>query len=171
MIWKDIKGYEGLYQVSDEGNIRRIYKDGKTKLLKNRPSANYYTVCLSDKCQKKTCAVHRLVAETFLDKPEGKTEVNHKDGNKLNNRVENLEWVTQRENCLHSMYQLNKNPFGKPPRKVKCIDPITDTIIAEFKSVTDASRSIGKMSARASITNVCQGYQQTAYGYKWEYME
>jgi len=171
MTWKDIKGYEGLYQVSDEGYVRRIYKDGKTKLLKNRPSANYYTVCLSNKCEKKTCAVHRLVAETFLQRPEGKTEVNHKDGDKLNNRVENLEWVTQQENQIHAIEHLSRNPFGKPPKKVRSIDPVTLQTVAEYRSVTDASKSVGKMSARSAIINVCQGYQQTAYGYKWEYIE
>lgn len=170
-MWKDIKGYEGLYQVSDDGRVRRFYANGRTKELKNRPSANYYTVSLCKKCIKKTCAVHRLVAETFLVRPEGTTEVNHKDGNKLNNHVDNLEWVTQKRNKEHAINELGHNPFGKPPRKVNCIDPLTDRLVAEYKSVTDAAKSVGKMSARAPITMVCQGYQQTAYGYKWEYAE
>ena len=169
-MWKDIKGYEGLYQVSDEGYVRRILSDGKYRTLKNRDGL-YYTVSLSAKCVKKSHAVHRLVAEMFLPKPEGTTEVNHKDGDKHNNRVENLEWVTQKQNCRHMIETLNKNPFGKAPKKVKCIDPLTEDVIEEFKSITDASKWIGKMSARASIIHVCQGYQPTAYGYRWEYAD
>ena len=170
-MWKDIKGYEGLYQVSDKGEIRRIYKGGRTKLLKLWQSANYYTVCLSDHCRKKTHAIHRLVAETFLEKPEYAEEVNHKDGNKLNNNVENLEWVTQRENNIHSIDVLGNNPFGKAPKKVRCIDIDTGELVAEYRSLMDASRSVGKASARASISLVCQGMQSTAYGYRWEYAD
>lgn len=171
MIWKDIKGYEGVYQVSDEGNVRRILMNGVTKELKNRPSANYFTVSLSHRGIKKTYSVHRLVAETFIKRKPGQTEVNHKDGNKFNNRVENLEWVSQEENRYHAMNELNKFPFGKPARKVKRIDPYTGDVLATYRSVTDAAKSIGRISARASITNVCQGYQTSAYGYKWEYAE
>lgn len=170
-MWKDIKGYEGLYQVSDKGQVRRFYKDRYPKMLKNRPSANYYTVSLSNKCAKKTFAVHRLVAETFLDKPEGATEVNHKDGNKLNNRVENLEWVTQKENQQHAIKTLGLCPFGKKPRKVNCRDVSTNEIIIEYPSVSDAARQFGKMSARSGITQCCQGVRESAYGYRWEYAD
>lgn len=171
MNWRDITGYEGTYQVSDEGNIRRILKDGSTKPVKNRPSANYYTVSLSQHGIKKTVAVHRVVAETFLDRKPDLTEVNHKDGNKFNNRVSNLEWVTAYQNVRHAIEELGKNPFGKPARKVKCVDPKTGRTVAEYKSITEAAKALGKISARASISNVCQGYQNSAYGYKWEYSE
>lgn len=170
-MWKDIKGYEGLYQVSDDGHVRRILKGGRTKILKNRPNGKYFTVCLSKKCEKKAFAVHRLVAETFLDNPMGKREVNHKDGDKHNNDANNLEWVTQRENLIHAMEQLNHFPWGKPARKIRCLDAETGEEIAQFHSLSDAAKAIGKASARNSITLVCQGYQQTAYGYKWEYAD
>lgn len=171
MNWKDIKGYEGIYQVSDDGHVKRIYKTKKPKILKNRPSANYYTVSLSHKCNKKTYAVHRLVAEAFLVKPEGATEVNHLDGNKLNNNVENLEWVTQKQNRDHAMRVLNRNPFGKAPKKVKCIDPETNDVVAEYNSISEAARSVGNYNARSPIIWVCQGYQKTAYGFRWEYAD
>lgn len=169
-MWKDIKGYEGYYQVSDEGFVRRILKDGSTRILKNRDGSKYYTVALSKDCVQKCHAVHRLVAETFLERPEGIVEVNHKDGNKKNNHVSNLEWVTPRENFYHAINELKHFPWGKPARKVKAINPETKEIIAEFNSVADAARSVGKMSARANITNVCKGLQNTAYGYIWQYV-
>ena len=169
-MWKDIEGYEGLYQVSDEGQIRRLLLNGKTNVLKNRDGI-YYTVCLSDKCRKKTVSVHRVVADAFLEKPFGATEVNHKDGNKHNNHVDNLEWVSQRDNFLHAVEQIGKNPYGKAPRKVKCLNKDTGEVVLEFHSLSEAARAIGKVGARSSITNVCQGYQATAYGYKWEYAD
>lgn len=64
-----------------------------------------------------------------------------------------------------------KQTFGKPARAVKCLDPETGKVIAEFQSVSDAAKSLGKMSKRSGITLVCQGYQDTAYGFKWEYAE
>ena len=170
-MWKPVVGYEGLYEVSDQGGIRRILPSGKTRELKLWQSANYYTVCLSNKCQRKTKAVHRLVADAFLVKPEKAEEVNHKDGNKLNNKVENLEWVTQRENMIHSIDVLGNKPFGKQPKKVKCLDPNTGKVIAEYRSLLEAGKAMGSASARASITLVCQGYQASAYGYKWEYAD
>lgn len=169
-MWKDIKDYEGLYQVSDDGRVRRIYKNGNTKELKNREGI-YYTVSLCKKGIKKSFNVHRLVAETFLGIPDDKCEVNHKDGNKLNNNLSNLEWVTQHENLLHAIQVLNHYPWGKPPRKVRCIDIDTGNVVQEFRSVSDASKAIGSISARSSITLACQGYQKSAYGYKWEYAD
>lgn len=169
-MWKDVVGYEGLYQVSDQGEVRRVLKNS-TKLLKPYERTNYLTVCLSNKCERKTHNVHRLVAEAFLEKPKDATEVNHKDGDKHNNKIENLEWVSQKENLIHAMEKLKHYPYGKPPRKVKCINPETNEIIAEFHSLSDAAKAIGKSSARSGITLVCQGYQPKAYGFKWEYAD
>lgn len=168
-MWKDIKGYEGYYQVSDEGEVRRILKDGRTKPVKGKKGL-YATVTLSKDNQPKGFAVHRLVAEHFLERPEGKTEVNHIDGDKWNNRVENLEWVTSWENRVHAMEVLHSFPYGKPAKRVRSIDPKTGKVVAEFHSLAEAARSIGKSSAKNSITNVCQGYAEVAYGYRWEYI-
>lgn len=170
-MWKDIKNYEGVYQVSDEGHIRRVLKNGKTKPLKECNGVHYNTVCLCKNREKHTVYVHRAVAEAFLTRPKGTTEVNHKDGNKRNNRLENLEWVTQKGNLFHAMNELNHFPFGKPARKVKCLDAETGELIQEFASLADAARAVGKMSARTAITLVCQGMQNKAYGYKWEYVD
>lgn len=168
-MWKDIKGYEGLYQVSDDGQVRRLFKD-RTRTLKNRDGL-YYTVCLSKKSKKHSANIHRLVAEHFLDRPVGATEVNHKDGDKHNNQVENLEWVTQKENLAHAEKVLDRHPFGKPSRKVKCIDKQTGELVKIYPSVSEAARSTGSIYARTKITEVCRYGQGSAYGFRWEYAD
>lgn len=172
-MWKDIKGYEGVYQISDQGEIKRLLKDGTEKPVKGYGGGKYFTVSLCVSNNKKTYYVHRLVAETFLDKPtiDEPLEVNHKDGNKHNNRVENLEWVTLRGNQLHAMNELHHNLWGKPAKRVKRINPETGEVLAEYASLADAARFIGKMSAKQLITDTCRGYKNTAYGFKWEYIE
>lgn len=168
-MWKDIKGYEGLYQISDEGHVRRIMADGSAKMLKDKQGL-YHTVSLSKNGEKKTFAIHRLVAEYFIERPEGAMEVNHKDGNKHNNDVSNLEWVTQSENLRHARNELGKYPFGKAPRKVRCFD--TDgNLIKEYESVSQASRDVGTAYSRVGITMACKGEYKTAYGYRWEYAD
>lgn len=112
-IWKDIENYEGLYQVSNFGRIKSLnhmasngIKDimYKGRILKPflDGKKNYLEVCLSKNNLKKKYLVHRLVAETFLENEYNKREVNHKDGNKQNNCVDNLEWVTSKENKHHA---------------------------------------------------------------------
>lgn len=169
-MWKDITGYEGLYQVSDKGEIRRFYKGGGTKEVKNRDGL-YYTVSLSMKCEKRTYAVHRLVAEMFIPRPVWCTEVNHKDGNKHNNCVENLEWVTQQENQQHAIDVLGKRPFGKAPRPVKATNKKTGEV-KEYPSISAAAKDFGKplVQGRVAITSVCIGTRKSAYGYRWEYI-
>lgn len=108
--WKEIKGYEGMYEVSDQGNVRSMDRMLKNRwgmfLKKGQPLKpfltgkfrNYMAVQLSGKQFK----VHRLVAEAFIPNPENKPEVNHKDGDTFNNEVSNLEWVTTQENITHA---------------------------------------------------------------------
>jgi len=113
-IWKDIPGYEHLYQVSNYGKVMRLAHGNKReKLLKQSVVTHgYFAVHLFKNKIKKQIAVHRIVALTFLDNPERKQQVNHKDGNKQNNNVENLEWVTAYENIHHAIdlkYEKYKN--------------------------------------------------------------
>lgn len=112
-IWKDIKGYEGLYQISNLGNVKSLDKiincrgDGqrllKGKILSTRKNHDYIHVDLTNEKLKKTYKVHRLVGIAFIDNPNNKPEINHKDGNKSNNNVNNLEWCTRIENIEHSI--------------------------------------------------------------------
>ena len=103
-VWKDIEGYEGLYQVSNDGKVRSLnYRQTgqkkKMKLLKN--SRGYMRVDLCKNGKVKTFKVHRLVAQTFIPNPQNKPQVNHIDENKANNCMWNLEWTTAKENINH----------------------------------------------------------------------
>jgi len=110
--WKDIKLYEGLYQISSFGrvkslnritsNVDGIFRELKEKILKQSISNEYYSITLNKLGIKKRFTVHRFVALAFIPNPENKEQVNHKDGNKLNNMKSNLEWNTKSENQLHA---------------------------------------------------------------------
>lgn len=113
IIWKDVVGFEGYYEVSNTGLVKRkkgqtIYKDGRvaifseTVLEQGFNHKGYSRVFLSKNSKKSTRTVHRLVAEAFIPNPEKKSTVNHKDLNKQNNNVDNLEWMTNKENMQHA---------------------------------------------------------------------
>ncbi len=107
-IWKDIRGYESLYQVSNLGRVKSIPREGtKGGFLKPSISkSGYLCVTLSKNNKTKRFPIHRLVANNFL-------EVNHKDGNKLNNKLNNLEFVTKSQNILHRFRVLKQKPYRK----------------------------------------------------------
>lgn len=128
-VWKDIKGYEGLYQVSDHGRVRSMdrlikYSNGiiakhKGKLLKfdkskeNKRGQFYLRVTLSKEDKQKRLQVHRIVAKHFIDKVKGKNIINHIDGNPENNHFSNLEWCTYSENEYHSFNTLGKEQWAR----------------------------------------------------------
>lgn len=114
-IWKDIAGYEGLYQVSNLGRVKsfeRRWRTGKNNnikrkhkemiISKSKQIKSYHVVTLYKNNIQTQKGVHRLVAKAFIPNPENKPQVNHKDGNKLNNHINNLEWVTIKENMRHA---------------------------------------------------------------------
>ena len=121
-VWKDIEGYEGLYQVSTCGNVKslpKVRRNGtgtyiqKERLLKpSNTSTGYKKVELCKDGKRKGFKVHRLVAIAFIPNPDNKPEVNHIDGNKINNNIDNLEWVTSSENSVHA-YETGLNPNKK----------------------------------------------------------
>ena len=132
-VWKDIKGYEGMYQCSSLGNIRSLdrivickngridHKIGTTMKLRQNKNG-YMQIGLTKHNVRKMTYVHRLIAETFIENPDNKSQINHKDGDKLNNSVENLEWVTASENLKHSYENLNRTINSGKHRKIKGYD-------------------------------------------------
>lgn len=105
-IWKDIEGYEGLYKVSDKGRVASLHphncKDERFQIIHQHKVRGYPRVELYRGVGRRKYLVHILVANAFIPKIEGKNEINHIDGNKLNNSVGNLEWCTRSENMKHA---------------------------------------------------------------------
>lgn len=165
--WSEIAGYEGLYLVSDEGEVVALPKVVKTHYrtahrkakpikihLRGKNGLMYAFASLSKDGKTKAYSVHRLVAQAFIPNPDNLPEVNHKDENPLNNRVENLEWCTRQYNIDYS--------------KSKPVCQYDESgISAEYKSIAEASRVTG--IGRTSINNVLCGWSKTAGGYKWAY--
>lgn len=108
-IWKQVKGYEGLYEVSNLGNVKRVgsFRGVNKKYLNGHfltPVDNgkgYFRIKLTANNKSKRVMLHRIIAEAFIPRIEGKNVVNHINHNKQDNSIENLEWCTQSENCLH----------------------------------------------------------------------
>lgn len=191
-IYKDIEGYEGLYQVSNLGKVKALEKivwNGKGNvyfsekiLAPTTDKDGYLNLTLHHKGKAKTFKIHRLVAKAFIDNPENKPQVNHKDGNKQNNYVDNLEWVTGKENIQHAykvhlMNQDGKNNamYGRlgadNPNSIPIyqLDIHTNKIIKEFDSLTSAAREL--QVTPGHICQVCKGKRTSAYGYKWCYKD
>lgn len=165
MNWKTIQGFSN-YEISEEGQVR----NKKTQyILKGRPSkSGYYQVSIKEDTNNKfkNQYIHRLVAQYFIENPENKREVNHKDGNKLNNNVNNLEWVTSSENQKHR----HKIGITKTSnRKIGMFD-LDGNLVQSYSSIVEAFISLGKVS-RINIDNALQGKQKTAYGYIWKYLD
>ena len=159
--WKDIKGYEGLYQVSNLGKIKSLkkevnfysglYKEVKKRKYKERiinlkkTNRGYTNITLYKNGIRKHFNVHRLVADTFILNPNNLSEVNHKDGNKENNSINNLEWVTNMENMQHAIRNnLTRKVHGEEVGGVKLTERDVLQICELLKSGTDSLAQIGK---------------------------
>ena len=162
-IWKNINNFEG-YQVSNFGRIKNIRN---LTILKPAMTYNgYEIVCLSKKSKTKKFRVNRLVAEAFIPNPSNYPIVNHKDGNKLNNNVNNLEWCTHSYNLIEA-YRLKLRTSRIKSKKVKQMQ--NNKTIKIWNSTSEIEKTLGYSSG--DISQVCNKKRKSAYGYKWEYLE
>jgi hypothetical protein len=124
--WKPIRSYEDVYFVSDDGILARCFKNGKTTVVAQAINRGYKRVCLSKNNVRRNFSVHRLVAQAFIRNPSKKPCINHKDGNKFNNAVQNLEWSTYSENNAHAYRNGLKTASGEKngQSKLKLADVI-----------------------------------------------
>ena len=185
-IWKDIKGYEGLYQVSNLGRVRRVKK---IKIVTNnilKQSKNlrgYLGVTLSKNNVRVRRQIHRLVAEAFIENKNNFSQVNHKDEDKTNNCVDNLEWCDAKYNINYG------SGINRRKEKLKGRKPSSKTVeasrkslskrvlqfdkngnfIEKFSSTMDVQRKKGY--SNSNISRCCIGKRKSAYGFVWKYEE
>lgn len=174
-IWKDIKGYEGLYQVSNFGRVRSLnYNHTNTIriLVCSVASWGYLNVTLHKNGKQKVFLVHRLVAEAFIPNPNGYKEINHKDEDKTNNLVENLEWCDRFFNINYgNRTELVKNKLTNRKDKSKPVFQydLNGNFIKEWPSIKEIVRQLNYN--KSCISFCCRNFRniKTAYGYIWKY--
>lgn len=177
-MWRQIEGYEGYYEVSDEGSVRSVDRfitdsNGNTRFLRgsimklseatSRDNTNGYLVVNLHKNHKSSVIpVHVLVANAFIPNEQNKPTVNHKDGNKHNNRVSNLEWSSYSENNTHAIETGLRKPRGTKVEQYTT----SGEYVATYKSVTEAARKTG--FSRGGISHCVNGRSSTSSGFVWK---
>lgn len=161
--WRSVKGYEGLYEVSNLGRIKSLCARTNTRILIRKPVPDkdgYLTICLKKNGKVRCFKIHRLVAQAFIPNPNNLPQINHKDEDRKNNKVSNLEWC----NCKY-----NNNYGSKPSKCFKPINKLAEdgTIIKSYISVNEAATDNGLEPSL--ISPVLNGRRKHAGGYKWEY--
>ena len=163
-IWKDVKGYEGLYKISNRGKVYSFYTN---KILKNSKSIDgYYRVYLRKNKKRKFASIHRLVAEAFIPNPNDLPQVNHKDENKKNNNVYNLEWC----DCKYNANYGTRNKRGSNSKK-KAIEQYTkdNKLIRIWNSSIEIRDVLGFDTS--AISKCCNNRKNfnSSHGYIWKF--
>lgn len=168
-IWKDVAGYEGLYQVSNMGNVRSLPRPRTSgRIMSQSMARGYKKVALCSNGGVKWVKVHRLVAETFIPNPNGLPQVNHKDENKLNNVAENLEWCDGKYNINYGTGILRgRKKAGKAKSKKVAQYSLDGELLSVWDSMLCAARTLN--IAQGGISNCCLGKNKTAGGYVWKF--
>lgn len=173
--WRDMSGFEGLYLISNLGRVKSVKRfkrnNGGIQLVNERlriltpDKDGYLRVCLSKDGRHYLKGVHRLVAEAFIPNPDNLPVVNHKNEDKQDNRVENLEWCTVQYNTRYGN-GIKKMAIkqGRPVLQIS-----NDKVIKEYYSTGEASRQTG--ISQGSIYNVCKGKGKHAGGYEWRFKD
>lgn len=157
--WTDIKGYEGLYLISDLGNVKSLNYNhtGREGLLSPAPDKDgYLRVCLSKNGEHKNYFIHRLVAQAFVPNLNNYPQINHIDENKQNNSVDNLEWC----DCQYNIDYSKSKQVGQYDLK--------GNLIRTWKSTKEIERQTGFY--QGYISECCNGKYKTAYNYCWKYV-
>ena len=177
-IWKPVVGYEGTYEVSSLGRVKScertiIRSNGREikfpdKIMK--PSTNhkgYLIIDLRKNGKRSGGFVHRLVGKAFIDNPLNKEQINHKNGNKKDNRAQNLEWVTNQENMAHAYKVLGRTNKDASESRKRVVEQLSDdhSVVSVFSSIQEAVDKTGINN----ISAVCRGIRTNAGGYKWRY--
>ena len=173
--WRDVAGYEGLYQVSSEGHVKSLERkvpkwDGertvKERILK--PRTDHYGYLLVSLCaggKSKTLKVHRLVCEAFHDNPENKLDVNHINENKTDNRACNLEWSTRKKNCNHGTRNVRMAIAKSRPIAQYTLN---GKLLKVWPSTAEVERRAG--FDHSAISKAANGNRKIAYGFIWKYV-
>lgn len=173
-VFRPVKGFEGFYEISNKGRVKTLYtssqgKRGGGDFLKERTTRQGYKFYQLNKSGKKsTVLTHRLIAQAFIENPEGKNEINHIDGNKANNNLDNLEWCTRKENIKHA-FETGLNVGRKGEKNF--LSKLTYEKVKEIKELLTegnmSAKDIGKKYgvSQSCITNINLGH--TWKGVEW----
>lgn len=194
-IWKDIEGYEGLYQISNLGRIKSLgnksnHKNEKIISISSKSFSGYWVIGLCKNGKRKGYIVHRLVAKAFIPNPNNYPQINHKDENKLNNWVDNLEWCTQSYNAKYNNLSKKKNIksantmklnglYDKMRGKKYSIRVVNLTTNETFEAIGAAAKHYSEIFGTTKMAIVCKfnkartkyGNEFECYGYKWRLEE
>lgn len=166
-IWRDIEGFCGCYQVSNMGRVKSL-KFGKERILKAKKDYGYLRIGLRKDGKKNFYMIHRLVALAFLPNPYNLPQVNHKDEDKTNNRVDNLDWCSAEYNVNYGTRNKRCSEIltnnQKKSKKILCVE--TGVV---YPSEMQVKRELG--FDNGYISKVCNGKYKRAYGYTWRYID
>ena len=176
-VWRDIKDFEGLYQVSNLGRVKSLNyrRTSKEQVLKPRPAkSGYVEAALYKNSKCKYIQTHRLVATAFCENPNNNPQVNHKDGNKQNNKANNLEWCTPSENQRHAFKLGLKKVSGSAlsrKMKIKCVDlDITADSIKEMQRIL-FDLGLTKSTCASWLSMVMRQGNKTYLGLQFVYVK
>ena len=175
-IWKDIEGFEGIYQISNKGNLKSFKKNKNGRILKNKNKKGWYlNIILTNKKKKKSIKIHKLVALAFIPNPNNYPVINHINGNKQDNRVENLEWCTQKQNIIHAK-QKGLWKYNKPYKCKKILQfSLNNDFISIYENAEEASRKTNVCSRNILMVANKEPYNKKGYirkqagGFIWRF--